>query len=812
MITNLEEALEELRIRLPQYLEMMADTGNGKQFRCFAHEDTRPSMSWIPGRTAVYCHSGCGTFNIFTAAREIEGLPASGPKWISETIPYLAEKLNVPIRLGAPTEEDILRVRTLSVFDIAANVVMSKRAPARAYVAEERNWDSKYAEYGCISLQELEEELLKRGSTQADIAASRIFTAKVFGKDKITFVLRDSRGRPVGFCSRNTGNGPKWINSAETIAYKKGELLAGLHLARAVRKSREEIVVVEGLGEVCQMQRLKMLNVVSPCGVGFTTSHILTLKAFGLTNITLCLDWDEAGQSNTERIILKNAVQGISFNVIPKPPGDATDLDEWLRDKSEPCSLPPSVPAFRWLLSRFSSSLDTSALCERILPLIANESLAVKREQMMRHLSDETGISFAAIESDLTALMGKATGEKERKILVALEKYTNTVKESPSEAHGALIIHQEHLERIQEEYSAGCIGVNYQLDRFKAAEDERASYADGDATNYKWVTYSSFKEVFADGMNATKALGYLGGQANHGKTAVGIALMTDLALHDEDAIVVGHFTDDDYSKIEVRLRSNIAAIIEPEIEVPLSAFVHPNKYLPFLEKKQQEVLHEANKIFKDLLEKERLVVIDGADGKTISALERNIRYYRSRYPSKKIFNFCDNTHNYTSFMGQDQRARMTMISDGQKGITAKYSIHMLATAEYRKGLPRMREDLRFPTQDDLADARALMYRPDYIMHVYQDLTARREHAKFFWVKDKTNKYVLPRIHLIMEKNKVSGRKPTIFLDMNPRSVSMREVDASTAESEAKLYEQLYDNGDAVIQDGKLLMLGGQSAE
>ena len=49
--------------------------------------------------------------------------------------------------------------------------------------------------------------------------------------------------------------------------------------------------------------------------------------------------------------------------------------------------------------------------------------------------------------------------------------------------------------------------------------------------------------------------------------------------------------------------------------------------------------------------------------------------------------------------------------------------------------------MKLPVDDDLADARALMYRPNVIWHVYNDMHDRKEHAEIFW-RDDNNQFAL----------------------------------------------------------------------
>ena len=227
--------------------------------------------------------------------------------------------------------------------------------------------------------------------------------------------------------------------------------------------------------------------------------------------------------------------------------------------------------------------------------------------------------------------------------------------------------------------------------------------------------------------------------------------------------------------------------------------VQPNLHLKDASSEQKTAFRKANDLFKDLIQQERLVIIDSEDGATLSTLERNIRYYRTRYPERKLMVVCDNTHNYLDFMNMDQSSRMTMISNQQKNLTVKYHACMIATAEYRKNMPMDHSKIKLPVDDDLADARALMYRPNVIFHVYNDMHDRKEHCEIFW-KDEDGT-ILPRLVLQFTKNKISGFKEKLVLDLDPTTVSLKPYCHVKALSEAENFKDLKTSGYAQ-SDGK----------
>jgi hypothetical protein len=201
------------------------------------------------------------------------------------------------------------------------------------------------------------------------------------------------------------------------------------------------------------------------------------------------------------------------------------------------------------------------------------------------------------------------------------------------------------------------------------------------------------------------------------------------------------------------------------------------------------VYNRADKIFRELIASEKLTILDQEDGSTLSTLERNIRTLRSKFPEKKMLVMCDNTHNYMDYLNLDQTMRMTRISDAQKNLTGKYKLCMIATAEYRKNMPLDSTKMKLPVDDDLADARALMYRPNAIIHVYNDLHDRKDNATIYWTKKDDPEVQLPRLCLCVTKNKLTEFKDKLIFDLDPKTVAIKQEDTDKARFESTMAEK-----------------------
>ena len=117
-------------------------------------------------------------------------------------------------------------------------------------------------------------------------------------------------------------------------------------------------------------------------------------------------------------------------------------------------------------------------------------------------------------------------------------------------------------------------------------------------------------------------------------------------------------------------------------------------------------------------------------------------------------------------------------------------------------MPMDHSKFKLPVDDDLADARALMYRPNVIFHVYNDMHDRKEHAEIFWTGEDGKIY--PRLLLHFTKNKISGFKEKLVLDLDPRRVSLKPKQPQSALLEAESFRDLKSQG-LIKNDGTSLL-------
>jgi len=116
-------------------------------------------------------------------------------------------------------------------------------------------------------------------------------------RDRIIFPINSISGQPIGLGGRTIQENnylAKYINSPETIFFKKGSNLYNLDLARKLSNKIDHVYLVEGYMDVVGLNKNGIENVVANLGTSLTDKQILILNQF-FEDIIICFDGDESG-------------------------------------------------------------------------------------------------------------------------------------------------------------------------------------------------------------------------------------------------------------------------------------------------------------------------------------------------------------------------------------------------------------------------------------------------------------------------------------------------------------------------------------
>jgi DNA primase len=179
-----------------------------------------------------------------------------------------------------------------------------------------------------------EEEMIAAG------VALRAQSGRVYDRfrNRLMFPILDEGGRVIAFSGRVLAGAapeePKYVNSPETVIFKKGRVLFGFDRARRAMAEAGRAIVCEGQLDVLRAQAAGFLETVAPLGTGFTEEHAKLIGRFA-KEIVICLDADVAGDRAAGRLggILVEGGQGwgglakaeLGVKVVRLPAGDDPD-------------------------------------------------------------------------------------------------------------------------------------------------------------------------------------------------------------------------------------------------------------------------------------------------------------------------------------------------------------------------------------------------------------------------------------------------------------------------------------------------------
>ncbi len=396
---------------------------------CPFHNEKTPSFYLYPDTQSFYCF-GCGEGgDVISFIKKIQNLD------YVEAVKLLAERAGMP----APSEDDKqgkLRSRVMAVnkdaarfYRLCLNSTMPEAARARAYWRR-RGLDDKTIQrfglgYAPDDFQLAYDHLRAKGYTTEELLESGVVKRSQKGRVYDAFRARvmtpifDLRGNVIAFGGRVLDDSkPKYINSPETLVYKKSKTMYALNYAK--KSPSKRYVLCEGYMDVISMQQAGIDTAVCACGTALTAEQVKLLNDYA-EEVVLCYDSDEAGQKATVRSLGLFEQTNLKIKVLKIP--DAKDPDEYIKKFG--------VERFRALLDGTGNEVefklgmvreqyDISKDNERIEYLkeatnvLARRPSATEREVYAGRLAEETGVSLSAVLSQIETARRRGDAKQRR--------------------------------------------------------------------------------------------------------------------------------------------------------------------------------------------------------------------------------------------------------------------------------------------------------------------------------------------------------------------------------------------------------------
>ena len=295
---------------------------------CPFHNEKTPSFSVSPDKQIYHCF-GCGKGGgVISFIMEMENLP------FVDAVKLLAKRAGLEVPESGENEAyRKKRTRLLELSRDAARFYHDYLTGpggqrVRDYIAQRQISPRTATRFGLGAAPDQWDALTcamtAKGYTKMELIDAGLAVAGKNGgiydkfRARLMLPVIDVRGEVVGFTSRILPGeeGAKYLNTPETVLFKKGRLIYALNFAKNTK--RPNLVLVEGNIDVITLHQAGFDNVVATMGTALTEEHARILARY-TKELVLCYDNDAAGKQSTDRVlnILKNANLNVRVLQLP---------------------------------------------------------------------------------------------------------------------------------------------------------------------------------------------------------------------------------------------------------------------------------------------------------------------------------------------------------------------------------------------------------------------------------------------------------------------------------------------------------------
>lgn len=295
---------------------------------CPFHNEKTPSFTVYPETASYYCF-GCGAGGeVINFIRNIENLD------FTEAVKLLADRAGLKLPEYQNYDDSVAKLRR--------RIYEANREAARFY------HETLFTDKGKKQLDyllgrgvspkmikhfglgaapddwhSLEEHLKSKGFKWEElVAANLVRNSEKNGKRyyydafraKVMYPVIDIRGNVVAFGGRVLDDSkPKYINTSDTLVYKKSNELFALNFAK--NGNNRKLILCEGYMDVIALHQAGYENAVAGLGTALTPEQVSLISRYA-DEVALCYDSDEAGQKAVRAAMTLFSKTGVKVKVI----------------------------------------------------------------------------------------------------------------------------------------------------------------------------------------------------------------------------------------------------------------------------------------------------------------------------------------------------------------------------------------------------------------------------------------------------------------------------------------------------------------
>src|SRR5690242_9008002 len=414
---------EKIRIEdvVGDYVQLRRAGADSLKGLCPFHDEKSPSFHVRPNHGHFHCF-GCGECgDVYAFVQKIEHVS------FVEAVELLADRVGYTVTYTGSTTTNVQRDRGSRSRLLAANAAAQEfyaaalqsdeAAPARQYLLD-RNFDMQAAaHFGCgfapSGWDSLTKHLLRKGFEFKELEAAGLSREGRRGPmdrfhRRLLWPIRASSSEVIGFGARRIFEDDtmeaKYINTPETVLYKKSAVLFGLDMAKRDIAKAHQAVVVEGYTDVMSMHLAGVTTAVASCGTAFGDEHLSMLRRLMMDDnffrgeLIYVFDGDAAGRAAAVKAFEgEQNLAGQSFVAVAADGMDPCDLrlksgDGALRDL-----VARRTPLFEFAIRTAIADHDLDSAegrvnaLRRCVPMVARIKDPTLRDEYARQLAGWVG-------------------------------------------------------------------------------------------------------------------------------------------------------------------------------------------------------------------------------------------------------------------------------------------------------------------------------------------------------------------------------------------------------------------------------------
>ncbi len=424
----------------------LSRAGSNMKGLCPFHSEKTPSFTVYTGNGSFYCF-GCGAGgDVVSFIMRAENLD------YRSALEYLANRSGVTLpEDDSNVPRGVSRQRVLEMNKCAARFFrdtlfdIEKGAKGRAYLMGERGLSSSVIKhfglgYAPDSFNELRDHLQKNGFTRAEMVegylcqVSKKNEKHIYDcfRNRVMFPIIDVSGNVIAFGGRVLDDSkPKYLNSADTPAFRKSRNLFALNYAR--NHCSENLILCEGYMDVIALHAAGFENAVATLGTAITPDQARLMKKYA-DRVVISYDGDEAGRKAADKAMRLLSDAGIEAKVLKM--NGAKDPDEFIKKFGEAGFdklLKGSRSRFDYKIDGIKEKYDISQSDQKIRAAaelcrdIASVQSNVEREIYIAKVAEELGLSQDSVRHDVKRAVSKNSYKQKKERREELVRNTSAL-------------------------------------------------------------------------------------------------------------------------------------------------------------------------------------------------------------------------------------------------------------------------------------------------------------------------------------------------------------------------------------------------